>query len=158
MRSSSTAMLKRQTRSKPPLLSSYSVFTQSGNGNTTFRATGLKPDTNYFFIVGASDASGLNLSTNNIIEGTTPAGPPASLTIQAFPTSVVAGSATTISVSALDAFGKPSSSNVDIELTASTGQSWMVPVTGRFRNRLVHLYNPGGRLDSGNVGIDRVPV
>ena len=109
-------------------LSSYSVFTQSGNGNTTFRATGLKPDTNYFFIVGASDASGLNLSSLDIIEGTTPAGPPASLTIQAFPTSVVAGSATSISVTALDALGKPSS-NVDIELTASTGQSWMVPLT-----------------------------
>ena len=108
--------------------SSYKVFTQTGNSNTTFKATGLTPDTTYYFMVGATDASGTNLSLNNVVQATTLSGPPARLGVFAWQLSVTAGQSMAVTVTAVDQYGSYCDSNINVELTASTGQSWTVPV------------------------------
>ncbi len=124
-------------------LSSYKVFTQTGNSNTTFKATGLTPDTTYYFMVGASDASGTNLSLNNVVQATTLSGPPATLGVFTWQLSVTAGQSMAVTVTAFDQYGKYSDSNINVELTASTGQSWTVPIDGGSGDVYVNFAHAG---------------
>lgn len=130
-------------------------FTLSGNSSTTFLDTGLTMDSTYFYQVTAFDWSGG--TSSGAVEATTLPGPPASVTISTSATTITSGNSLSATITARDMLGY-NCNNVDVELTATTGQSWSVPITnGVGTVQGITFTNPGTvvlETSYGNVGSD----
>ncbi len=102
------------------------TYNNAGNTADFFPATGLVPDTRYWFSVSAYDSGGTALNPQMITAETLP-GTPTSVTIQPSATTITAGNPLNVTIDAWDINGVPCN-NVDINVTTSTGSQWSVPI------------------------------
>ncbi len=102
------------------------IYFSPNSSTTSIQNTKLSPDTTYTFEVAAVNASGG--SDSSLVSATTLAGAPATLKLQPSSTTITAGGSVGLTVTALDANGKPCN-NVDVVVTSSAGLNDIVTIT-----------------------------